>query len=127
MSDMSRLSPLKQLTTAELMAAQSAMAALVVRERGLRENLSNLIAQKREAAERAVSTDPATRAGANMRWQTWADERRAMINTELARVLGQKAEAKAKLKRAFGKDQALGALIERQARQSREQQNRRSD
>lgn len=127
MSDVRNLGDLKHLTEAQMMAAQSKMANLQAREKGLRDNLSGLVVQRRQAAICTTLDDAATAAGANMRWQKWADAKRAVINMELAAVLGQKANAQANLKRAFGKDQALGALIERQSRAARALQLRRAD
>lgn len=119
-----RLIALKRLTTAESLSANSTLAALHEKEKRLRANLTNLNAQKRLAAQ---SKDAAAIAGAHIRWQKWADEKRAVINVELAAILGQKAAARAKAKRAFGKDQALSALVDRETKLKNEWLERRLD
>ena len=114
MSELERMRALKMLTAAQFSRVQSQLASLTVKEKRLRDNLAQLVSEKRNNAERCDIGDVARAAGADVRWHKWVDERRAVINTELAHVLGQKLECQYKLRRAFGKDQALDKLVQRQ-------------
>ena len=105
---------LKTLTAVQLASIQSAYSVLTGKEMRLRGNLAQLVKDKQQTAERNNPDDAAHIAGAEIRWHKWVDERRAKINVELAQVLSQKLECQRKLRRAFGKDQALDALLKQQ-------------
>ncbi|SFR51839.1 hypothetical protein SAMN04488005_2478 [Yoonia tamlensis] len=105
---------LAELTSISLHAAQAKMAALVTRETGLRENLAQLVQQRDQPGFAPGSmVDAALAAGANVRWQHWVDQRRRVINTELAQVLALKSQYHAQLGQAFGRDQAAKSVIDR--------------
>ena len=62
-------------------------------------------------AEPVLSTLPLVAAQmAELRWQKWADLRRAEINPILARQTAEWMEARAKAQRAFARGEALRAL-----------------
>jgi hypothetical protein len=125
MNDLKRMRALKLLTQTQLAGVQSQFASLSTKENRLRNNLAQLVKEKRQTAERSDHGDVARAAGADIRWHKWVDARRAIINTELAQVLGQKLECQQKLRRAFGKDQALDAIIQQQNKLVIARQNRR--
>jgi hypothetical protein len=103
---------LAQLTDIALHAAQAKMAEIVAREMGLRDNLSQLVEHQETPARAPVTmVDAAFAADANVRWQQWVDQRRTVINTELAQVLALKANCRTDLAKAFGRNQAAQALI----------------
>ncbi|SEW41299.1 hypothetical protein SAMN04488515_2810 [Cognatiyoonia koreensis] len=105
---------LTEITAAALSAAQAKSAALQRKESALRQQLHDLARQR----DTPVSVESAAeRAGATVRWQHWVDRRREEINTELARVLALRDAARARLQRAFGKDQAMQELVKRLERE----------
>lgn len=114
MSELKRMRALKMLTAAQFSRVQSQLAGLTAKENRLRDNLAQLVNDKRKTAERSDLSDVARAAGADIRWHKWVDERRAVINIELAQVLSRKLECQRKLRRAFGKDQALDVLVQKQ-------------
>jgi hypothetical protein len=89
------------------------MAALLRREKGLRENYAQLTQSKQSQANaQRAPDDAALAAGADIRWRQWVDQRQAAINAELAQLLAQKESCKQRLKIAFGRDQAVTGLQE---------------
>jgi hypothetical protein len=108
---------LAKLTALEFNVAQAKFSDISRREGDLRQNLAQLLQHKR-----AISSDTtnlqttAFDEGANVRWQQWVDQRRAVINTELAQVLALKENCRANLARAYGRDQAAQAVIKRLTR-----------
>ena len=105
---------LAQLTALEFRSARAEMAQLAQREARLRQNLDQLLNSKQErAATTMLPTEAAFAAGARVRWLQWVDQRRAVINTELAQVMALKEGCRTKLNQAFGRDQAVQALVKK--------------
>lgn len=111
MNDPRQLAKLQHMTGLKFRATQSEMATLRAREAALRRNLEHLVQTRRTQAQAPRAADDAALvAGADIRWHRWVDQRRAVINHELAQVLAQKAACRVRLQKAFGKDQAAQAL-----------------
>lgn len=107
-----RMSDLRQVAAMKLQAVQADLARLSAQEAALRDNLIQLQDSKRaRAVALQQGSDTAHIAGADMHWHQWADQRRSLINTELAQVLAQKAECLRQLQQAFGKEQAIITLM----------------
>ena len=120
-TDLARLAEVMGLRRAH---AQSVLAKTLASETELRRQLAQLRTDPAAEADRPGSdADRVRRAAAEMRWQRWADARRQTINSELARTLARKADARRALARAAGKDAALEALIHA----ARTKKGRRSD
>ena len=47
-----------------------------------------------------------------MQWHRWIDQRRELLNRELAQVLAQKMRQQEKLRLAFGRHQAAKSVVE---------------
>lgn len=120
------ISALVGLTEAAFVAAQARMAALKRREQELRSMLDELQAS-RTAKSVAGSSDPATRAGADILWQRWVDSRRSALNMELAQNLGAQAYSRAGLVRDFGRHEATKKILARQKKTARAEQVRRAE
>ena len=105
---------LAQLTALELGATQAKFAKIAQREAHLRQNLAQLSQQKYDRSGASVNMqEAACAAEATVRWQQWVDQRRAVINTELAQVLALKENWRAHLTKAYGRDQAAQTVIKR--------------
>lgn len=115
-----RIVGLVQLTGVQFRAVQAEMAALQQQEARLRRSLAQLI-ETRQTRSVAIcaSQDVALIAGADLRWHRWVDQRRAVINAELAQTLSAKERCRSRLQRAFGRDQATLALRDRVKEQQR--------
>lgn len=122
------LAQLAQLTDAALLAAQSKMSAAKAREIELRETLKSLDVSR---SERAVATlgqaDAALMAGADAQWLTWVEQRRRLINAELAKCLVAQDHCQQVVRRAFGRDQAVEALEKARVASVKRATARRSD
>ncbi|WP_322891193.1 MULTISPECIES: hypothetical protein [unclassified Yoonia] len=120
-----RVGELAVLTGLALRAAQAEMAELKAREADLRQNLTDLLAQK--TRDPRPQNDPALIAGADLRWQQWVDQRRATVNAELAQVLAQIDNRQRRLRGLFGRDQAARALVEKARKDDRSNRLRSMD
>lgn len=105
------LEQLARLTAVALLAAQSEMAAAKARETELRITMKSLDLSR---SERAVATlgqaDASLVAGADSQWLIWVEQRRRLINAELAKCLVTQDHCQQIVRRAFGRDQAVAAL-----------------
>jgi hypothetical protein len=103
---------LAKLTALEFGVVQAKFSDIVKREDDLRLNLAQLLQRKRESRPTAQNLrEAAFDSEANVRWQQWVDQRRLVINTELAQVLALKENCRLNLTRAYGRDQAAQAVI----------------
>ena len=128
MSREKQLEGLAQLSAVQFRAAQAEMAALLEQEAALRQNLRELVQSKTALSRAARQPDEAAVvAGADMRWHQWVDQRRAVINIELARVIALKENCRARLKLAFGRDQAIQTLRNQSKETRRYAAQRRQD
>lgn len=108
-----RLEGLLRLTALQLQIARGELARLRETEEKLRQNLTELSQTKAMQAQLSRrSDDAALIAGADIRWHTWVDQRKSLINMELAQVLAAQDTCRAKLINAFGRDQAAMRLSE---------------
>jgi len=128
MTDSKRLTQLTQLTEIRLQAEQAKMKEILAREARLRKNLTDLtqrVSDEQRAARRLDT--PAKLARADVQWEAWVDQRRKIINVELAQVLAQKDVIRSRLKLAFGKDTAANALQVQAVETAKQTLRRRSD
>ncbi|MFO7759395.1 MAG: hypothetical protein R6V26_13145 [Roseovarius sp.] len=105
------LEALGEVTEALYRAEVVRMQHLVTQENRLREALARLDAK--QAATRALpdtELDGLRQIGGDMIWQGWMGARKAELQSELARVLGRKGQMIGKLRRAFGKAQAVDRM-----------------
>lgn len=117
---------LARLTALEFHATQTRFAEIAQREARLRQNLTQLSQHKVSAPHAALNMhEAAFAADANVRWQQWVDQRRAVINTELAQVLALKENYRVRLATAFGRDQAAQAMVNRFIQERKTQTARR--
>ncbi len=121
-----QLKDLLQLAETAFAAEQSKLAHLSSQEHDLRDQLAALMSSRQQSVDRLAPT-PAGRAGAEVRWHRWIDSRRETLNRELASVLAKRATAVSSVRKAFGKKEALAALVARAKADDLQQQNRRRD
>ncbi|WP_093968446.1 hypothetical protein [Actibacterium lipolyticum] len=74
-----------------------------------RADLAELDAQRRKAT--CDVGNIALSAGVDILWFQWAEKRRSALNKDLARALVEEEHARAKAKRAFGRNQALSKIL----------------
>jgi len=99
---------LGEVTEALYRAEAARMQTLLHEESRLREALARLDAQY--AANSALpdaDLDGLRQIGGDMIWQGWVGRKKAELQSELAQVLARKGQIVGKLRRAFGKAQAV--------------------
>lgn len=111
MSKPSDYERLARITNTAMDSAQAKMQALLAEEEALRSQLASLQSARHQMVQNGGNTQAI---GADVKWQVWIDHRREELNHELVRVFVQKDAARSALKRAFGKDQTVQALLKRQ-------------
>ncbi|WP_158965220.1 hypothetical protein [Chachezhania sediminis] len=120
---------LEDLTRAsEMLYARErqAVASILQEEARLRAQLARLdrmIVAAREEAGR----DTAFRAlGADLQWQQWTARARAGLNADLARVMARKMRVMDRLRRAFGRRDAVARLEQGRQQEVRDAAQRRA-
>lgn len=128
MTQHSDLVNLARLSAVKLDAEQAKMAETLRRETSIRESLANLDRRRQSRFDATIQADDtALIAGADIRWHQWIDQRRIVLNTELAQVLALKDGHKKTLRTAFGRDQAINTIKSRAAKARDLSQKRKSD
>lgn len=102
---------LAQITSTAMDVAQSHMQTVLAEEKAARAQIATLQASRHQQSPAGT---PAQHVAADVKWQIWIDHRREELNFELAKILVKKDVARAQLKRAFGKDQTVQALLKKQ-------------
>lgn len=105
------LHTLQHLTETQYQLEQQSFQKLVKEEAALRLKLRRLSEQV-AAAEQGEPT-PMRAIGADVLWKSWVGRTRAALNLELAQVLARKGYHIAQVRRAFGRRQIAGQLLER--------------
>ena len=119
---------LQQVTLTVYTAAQANMASLTRRESEIKSQLAGLVETRVAAANRVQSEpDAAMIAGADLRWHRWIDQRRAILNSELAQLRASKAAVQKRLQKAFGRHEAVRLMQLRAAEPQRQLRARHPD
>jgi hypothetical protein len=117
--DIRRLLPVLDMA---FQAEQVKMAGIMRRIDLLQQQLADI-----DRPQGSVDTfDPATRASANILWQTWVQERKKLINRELAKVMAERERTRDGMKRALAKVEAARTIEVRAAAERRMRLDRRS-
>ncbi len=124
----SGLTELVPVVDAVFRAAQSEVSRIKEEQRALRAQLQDLNDQRAASlTNRPVEGDAAIVAGADVRWQRWIDQRKTEINLQLANLAAEQPKALAKLKKAFGRKEALAQLCKTEKLETRARVARRAD
>lgn len=118
LTDVERLLPLLEMA---FQVEQVKMGKIVSRMADLKKQLDDL--------NRPSSVDPlslATRAGADMRWATWVEHRKTLINKELAKAAQERERARANVAAALSKLDAARQLQARAVLEARRLAERRA-
>lgn len=127
MNRLADLAKLGQLAGVVYESERAALLRLADREAGIHAQLRDLNAARaaQSTAERSAD-EPAMIAKADMRWHRWIDQRREVLNRELAQVLALKSQQQMKLQTAFGRHQATLKLAQRAAAKAKADKERRA-
>lgn len=112
---MSNLYRLKQVLDAAWQAKEAELRDILQQEGDVRRSLSDLDSRQRSVRTLPADQLTAPRAiGADILWQGWTQRKRQDLNVQLAQVLVRKAEKLDTLRYAFGRTQAVAAILEQQ-------------
>lgn len=112
---MSNLYRLKQALDAAWQAKQAELRDILLQEADVRRSLSDLDGMRRSVRTLPEDQLTAPRSiGADILWQGWTQRKRQELNVQLAQVLVRKAEKLETLRYAFGRAQAVAAILEQQ-------------
>jgi hypothetical protein len=102
---------LARLVEASALLRETALADLSRTARACAESRAQLSALTAPAVPAELPA--AVAADVTLRYQRWADQRRAALNQQLARQLAEWLEARRRAARALGRDEALQRLRDR--------------
>lgn len=106
-----QLRKLTRITEARRRIIELELAGLMVEEAELKSLLSQMGLQlSARANEMGSGWDAARLANADTRWQTWVEQRRVNINTELAQNYLRRDVVVGRLTRAVGQDVSINRL-----------------
>jgi len=105
------LKDLGEVTEALYQVELARMQAVLREEARLRAAIARLAAHH-EANRGLIEADPGglRQIGGDILWRSWVGRNKAELQSELARVLGAKGQMIRKLRRAFGKSQAVVSI-----------------
>lgn len=122
-----RLTELQNLTQmaldVEMMKLQRIAAAEMEKANQIKA-LDILAAERVTDLAQTGSTDAAQYAGADVRWGRWTQQKKAALNIERAALWAKHEEQRQKTQRAFGKDEAVGRLIDQAVEEIKMDSNR---
>lgn len=118
LQDIQRLLPLLDMA---FQAEQMKMAKIAQRISDLKQSLLDL-----DRPARAEPLSPATLAGADLRWDTWAHERKLLINQELIVALRNREAVRGHMIAALSKLEAAKRIETRAQRDVRQIAQRRA-
>lgn len=119
---------LADLTQLRFAATEAKLSGILQREKALRAQLAMLHEDRHASAQaERVATEPAFRAGADIRWHQWIEHRRAVLNQELAQTLAHRERQLKQVREAFGKNEAVKELVRRHRIATLREMQRRSD
>lgn len=117
MNSKQQLKELLLITQAAFQIAQMDLAKLRHQEAELVKTLRSLSDSLRARANSELSqADAALMAGADVNWQSWVEQRRQLLNQELALCLAAQERFRDAAQKAFGREQAVLALAKRSAK-----------
>ena len=103
-----QLQRLAPVLNSVFLAEQSKLAGINARIEGLKEQLRSL-----DRKHELQLHDPAIRAGADMRWRTWVQDRRTLINREILSLKRQRLDIKQRVAKALSRLEACKSLVEK--------------
>jgi hypothetical protein len=118
LQDIQRLLPLLDMA---FQAEQMKMAKIARRISDLKQSLLDL-----DRPARAEPLSPATLAGADLRWDTWAHDRKLLINQELIVALRNREAVRGHMIAALSKREAANRMQSRAQRDVRQIAQRRA-
>lgn len=107
------LEQLQRLTQVFYLREFDQIKGILAEEAVLRDKLARLESLNKDTRSSDTSDLTAKTVGADWIWQEWAMRNRRLLNAELSEVLSRKLSIMAGMRDAFGRDQAIKSLAEK--------------
>jgi hypothetical protein len=120
-----KLAQLAQVTEALYLREYEKIRPILAREAELRRDLTRLNGLAEEARRQEADAFAMRTVGADLLWQGWVTRTRRQLNIELATVMARKIEAMRRVRKAFGRRQAVAATAGTAADQRRDAARKR--
>ena len=104
-----------------------AIGAILAREADLRGKLNKLDEQIAQNRDVCANSHEMQAVGAQLLWQGWTTRMRRQLNTELAQVIVTKLAAMERVRKAFGRKQAVEMMMSAEQRRIRTRRNKKRD
>jgi len=117
-----QLRALQHLTGMVLDVERMKLQQIALAEQKLGKQISELDNEKEKRVAKLSArggTDTALLAGADMRWHSWIQQQKRVLNTRRAALLAKQEEQRLKAQKAFGKNEAVRNLLEKSAEDAR--------
>lgn len=88
-----------------------AIRGILKEEADLRQSLAQLDKHSQAAMIAQIQDCTMKAIGADILWQSWVSKTRRQLNIELAQIMARKIEAMAKVRKAFGRKEAVESLL----------------
>ena len=118
---------LAEVARAAAEAAEARLAALRREDAALVAKVEAIETARAARAAQAVAGDPALMAGADLRWEAWAEARVEAIQRDRALLRARMEEAREALRLRFGRQVATEALAARARAERARQRERRAE
>lgn len=112
---MKQMETIAALMDLQFMRASQEMPQILEREAKLRGDIAKIRAQFLNADPKAM--DMIRAVGADVAWQSWAEQMLVQLNTELAQVLAQKEYLLRRVRHALGRKNTAAKLVDQQQTQ----------
>jgi len=116
-----QLGKLVPLFEAALQAKQAELSKIAMRIKELQSQLYAL-----DHSKHVEHDSPAARAGADLRWETWVEHRKLLINKELIDAARQREEKRGQVAQALAKSEAVRKLHDQTSAEDRKVIERRT-
>lgn len=104
------LNQISIVTEALFQREYQAIQKILKREASLRQSLAKLEAQSKDAESQYIEDCVMKTIGADFLWQAWVSRTQRQLNIELAQVMAGKIETMTRVRKAFGRNEAIKTL-----------------
>lgn len=105
-----KIAQMADVTEAVYMNEFQKIKVILAREASLRNSLAELRNQRNAAGSQQMQA-----IGADLVWQTWLERSVQQLNMELAQVMARKLELLDRVRKAFGRNEAVRQLAQKSA------------
>ena len=114
-----KLDQMAAVTEAQYLQEHAKIKPILDAEAAVRGKLSKLDAQMKETRQQGEQDHAMRALGADLLWQGWHSRTRRQLNIELAQVTARKLMAMDKVRKAFGRKQAVQTMADQERKRKK--------